>query len=131
VVPGRLGLAVYSPRLDALGNSVRGIEVCRRPSKRFELHLFNRSPLHQSPVRNCYRGTERRSRCWRGEAEARRLDPLRSRLAILHAQGVLDFAAMEVVLSTMEASTADTSVWVLDSGPGERAAPRGRRSAGS
>lgn len=116
VVPGRLGLAVYSPRLDALGNSVRGIEVCRRLSKRFELHLFNRSPLHQSPVRNCYRGTERRSRCWRGEAEARRLDPLRSRLAILHAQGVLDFAAMEVVLSTMEASTADTSVWVLDLG---------------
>ncbi|MFI0403015.1 MAG: glutaminase A [Cyanobium sp.] len=116
VVPGRLGLAVYSPRLDALGNSVRGIEVCRRLSRRFDLHLFNRSPLHQSPVRNSYRGTERRSRCWRSEAETQRLDGLRSRLAILHAQGVLDFAAMEVLLSTMEATTADTSVWVLDLG---------------
>ena len=116
VVPGRLGLAVYSPRLDALGNSVRGIEVCRRLSKRFDLHLFHRSPLHQSPVRNHYRGTERRSRCWRSEADTQRLDRLRSRLAILHAQGVLDFAAMEVLLATMEASTADTSVWVLDLG---------------
>ena len=116
VVPGRLGLAVYSPRLDALGNSVRGIAVCRRLSRRFNLHLFHSSPLQQSPVRNSYRGTERRSRCWRSEADTQRLDGLRSRLAILHAQGVLDFAAMEVLLATMEATTADTSVWVLDLG---------------
>lgn len=30
VVPGQFGLCVWSPPLDEIGNSVRGIEVCRR-----------------------------------------------------------------------------------------------------
>lgn len=34
VVPGRLGIAVYSPRLDPFGNSVRGIAVCEDLSER-------------------------------------------------------------------------------------------------
>jgi glutaminase len=41
VVPRQLGIAVYSPRLDARGNSVRGIEVCKALSERFGLHLFD------------------------------------------------------------------------------------------
>ncbi|MEB3197745.1 MAG: glutaminase [Candidatus Sericytochromatia bacterium] len=41
VVPGRWGLAVFSPRLDSRGNSVRGIAVCRALSERFGLHLFD------------------------------------------------------------------------------------------
>lgn len=41
VVPGQLGLAVWSPRLDSRGNSVRGIAVCRALSERFGLHVFD------------------------------------------------------------------------------------------
>ena len=33
VVPGKFGLCIWSPALDTIGNSVRGIEVCRRLSK--------------------------------------------------------------------------------------------------
>ncbi len=40
VVPGRFGIGVYSPRLDAKGNSVRGIEVFKELSARFGLHAF-------------------------------------------------------------------------------------------
>lgn len=40
-VPSRIGLAVYSPGLDAHGNSVRGVNVCRDLSARFGLHMFN------------------------------------------------------------------------------------------
>src|SRR4029077_19052257 len=40
VVPGRLGIGVFSPRLDARGNSLRGIGVCEELSKRFGLHAF-------------------------------------------------------------------------------------------
>jgi glutaminase len=40
VAPGRYGIAVYSPRLDARGNSVRGIQVCRELAERWGLHLF-------------------------------------------------------------------------------------------
>jgi glutaminase len=44
VVPGRLGIAVFSPLLDERGNSVRGIAVCRDLSQRLGLHLFDSSP---------------------------------------------------------------------------------------
>lgn len=39
--PRRIGVAVYSPGLDAHGNSVRGVNVCRDLSARFGLHVFN------------------------------------------------------------------------------------------
>jgi glutaminase len=42
VVPGKFGLCVWSPPLDKLGNSVRGIELCRRLGRSGpdNLHLF-------------------------------------------------------------------------------------------
>jgi glutaminase len=40
VVPGRMGIAVFSPPLDAKGNSVRGIRVCQELSDRYGLHAF-------------------------------------------------------------------------------------------
>lgn len=42
VVPGRMGLAVYSPRLDAHGHSVRGVEVFRSWSAQWRLGMFDR-----------------------------------------------------------------------------------------
>jgi glutaminase len=41
VVPGRLGIGVFSPPLDARGNSLRGIRVCTELSQKFGLHIFN------------------------------------------------------------------------------------------
>jgi len=41
VFPGQFGFGVFSPALDEKGNSVRGIEACKRLSKDFSLHLFN------------------------------------------------------------------------------------------
>ena len=40
VVPGQFGIGVFSPPLDAKGNSVRGVAVCRVLSERFGLHSF-------------------------------------------------------------------------------------------
>jgi glutaminase len=40
VVQGKGGIAVFSPGLDAYGNSVRGIRVCREISERLGLHVF-------------------------------------------------------------------------------------------
>ena len=41
VVNRQLGIATYSPRLDARGNSTRGIEVCTELAARFGLHAFD------------------------------------------------------------------------------------------
>lgn len=43
VVPGLMGITIWSPRLDALGNSVRGIEVSRKLVERFNINLFDRN----------------------------------------------------------------------------------------
>jgi glutaminase len=40
VVNRQLGISVYSPRLDAQGNSVRGILVCKELASHFGLHAF-------------------------------------------------------------------------------------------
>jgi glutaminase len=39
-IPGKGGIAVYSPGLDAYGNSVRGVRVCREVSANLGLHVF-------------------------------------------------------------------------------------------
>ncbi len=41
VVPNLLGIVLWSPRLDELGNSVRGVEFCKRLAERFKLHAFD------------------------------------------------------------------------------------------
>ena len=40
VVPGRMGVAVFSPRLDSKGNSVRGIQVFQELSRNYGFHVF-------------------------------------------------------------------------------------------
>ena len=41
VIPGLMGIAVWSPRLDELGNSVRGIEFCRKLAAEYNVHVFD------------------------------------------------------------------------------------------
>lgn len=41
ILPGQLGIAVYSPRLDAHGTSARGVEVFGRLSRDMNLHLMD------------------------------------------------------------------------------------------
>lgn len=41
VAPNRWGIGVFSPRLDARGNSVRGIEACKVLSEQWGLHMFD------------------------------------------------------------------------------------------
>lgn len=40
VIPGVAGIGVFSPPLDAKGNSVRGVRVCQELSQMFGLHVF-------------------------------------------------------------------------------------------
>jgi glutaminase len=41
MVPGKIGIGVFSPLLDDKGNSLRGLKVCEDMSRDFGLHLLN------------------------------------------------------------------------------------------
>jgi glutaminase len=41
VVPGVMGVCIWSPRLDALGNSVRGVEFCKELVTGYNFHVFD------------------------------------------------------------------------------------------
>ncbi|NZA26536.1 glutaminase [Luteimonas sp. SJ-92] len=50
-LPGQLGLAVFSPKLDAHGNSARGVAVCERLSRDMGLHMMDVSQIGRAVVR--------------------------------------------------------------------------------
>lgn len=116
VVPGRLGIAVYSPPLDSYGNSSRGIAVCEEISKRLQLHLFNQPSRAGTTIRSATTALKRRSRRWRSEEESELLDIHGERIHILQAQGVLDFAAVEELLAEMQSKASAGSILVVDLG---------------
>lgn len=50
IVPGLLGVGVFSPRLNSGGNSVRGIKVCEGLAKSLDLHVFRNIAPDQRSV---------------------------------------------------------------------------------
>jgi glutaminase len=98
ILPGQLGIGVFSPRLDAFGNSVRGVAVCEALSKEFGLHLL-RPPIEVRTVVRATRAlSEVQSKRRRAPAETECLDRLGERVHIVELQGPLVFSTAEVAL---------------------------------
>ncbi|MFW0790248.1 glutaminase [Gordonia sp. CPCC 205333] len=52
VLPGQIGIAAFSPRLDRHGNSVRGVHIFERLSADMGMHLMNVPPTHRTAIRS-------------------------------------------------------------------------------
>ena len=114
VVPGQLGIAVYSPRLDKVGNSVRGVKACKRFAEDFALHAFSEGTDARSAIRREYRANEVRSKRIRDEAEREVIQTAGERIVVLELQGPLFFGATERVARRITELTSQAETFVLD-----------------
>ena len=94
VLPGQLGIGVYSPLLDAKGNSVRGVMVCRSLSQRLGLHFLTVTRESRSTIRSIYDACEG--------------------VRVFELHGDLLFAGAEQVLRTIERESGDFDVAILE-----------------
>ena len=95
VLPGQLGIGVFSPGLDSRGNSVRGVRVCADLSREYGLHMLSVPNLGRAAVRVSYDATAVRSKRQRQPGAAAALSELGSRIRVYELQGDLVFASVE------------------------------------
>jgi glutaminase len=107
ILPGQLGIGVFSPRLDAHGNSVRGVCVCQDLACHLDLHVFNRPGIGDSITRVQFTAAEMNSSRVRTAEESRALREFGSRIRVYQLQGHLVFASTEVLVrEVIEAQSA-------------------------
>jgi glutaminase len=94
VLPGQLGIGVYSPLLDDKGNSVRGVRVCRSLSQRLGLHFLTVTRESRSTIRT--------------------ISDACDRVRVYELHGDLLFAGTEQVLRRVEGEKDDFDVAILD-----------------
>lgn len=94
VLPGQLGIGVYSPLLDAKGNSVRGVRVCRSLSQRLGLHFLTVPRESRSTLRAVY--------------------DVHDGVRVYELHGDLLFAGAELVVRTVAREKDDFAVAILD-----------------
>jgi len=114
VLPGQLGIAVFSPPLDERGNSVRGIKVLNEISRDFNLHLFNVPRVSKSAIRAKYDASQVTSNRLRTDKEAKVLNDFGSLIKLYELQGGLMFASTEVVIKDIINSIESTKYIIID-----------------
>ena len=94
VLPGQLGIGVYSPLLDAKGNSVRGVLLCRSLSEQLGLHFLTVSRDSRATLRAIYEPQDN--------------------IRVYETHGDLLFCGAEQVVRTVDRGCDDFTVGILD-----------------
>jgi glutaminase len=114
VLPGQLGIGVFSPRLDSRGNSVRGLRVCDDLSRFFDLHLFNNPHASNSVIRLKFTAAAVSSNRLRTPAEKRVLTAHGDRFHLYQLQGNLVLSTAEVFLHDLFSGMAGVDAVAFD-----------------
>jgi glutaminase len=114
VLPGQLGIGVFSPALDERGNSVRGVRVCETISRELGLHFLQPPRPSASTVRARYTLANVRSKRRRPASERDALDQHGARASVYELQGDLRFSTIEPVLREIVESDDSLQFAVLD-----------------
>lgn len=114
VLPGQFGIGVFSPKLDEVGNSVRGIQVCREISRKFSLHMFNVPRLSASVVRRVSGLSYSRSSRLRSHREMEALRAAGDSVRAIELQGDLNFASAELAVRQFTHATPEVREILVD-----------------
>ena len=115
VLPGQLALAVFSPRLDSKGNSVRGIAVCEALSSEFGLHMLHVTRLTTaSVIRASYTGAMVRSNLNRDVVSNAHLEKAGEQIQVLELTGDLIFVSAEILTSNIIDRMGASKYLILD-----------------
>jgi len=114
VLPGQLGIGVFSPALDARGNSVRGIRVCEELSRNLDLHLLNRPSVGKVALRLTSTGAELTSSRVRTAREAQVLREFGSCIKLYQLQGNLIFGTTEAIVHHLMENSDSLDCLVFD-----------------
>ncbi len=115
VLPGQFGLAIFSPLLDARGNSVRGIRVCEAISAEFGLHLYHAARSTSSTVlRVKYSAAQLRSRKARSIAQQEVLTEKGNCVCGYELQGDLLFGSTESVIRDIMHEATCRDYFIVD-----------------
>jgi glutaminase len=114
VIPGQIGIGVFSPRLDRHGHSVRGVQVCKAISETFGLHGFRNHTNSGAVVRRELRGDLVRSKHMRTPEARKQLDKVGRRICIVEVQGALFFGSTERLLRRVHDIAEEAEFIILD-----------------
>ena len=114
VLPGQLGIAVFSPPLDPRGNSVRGVAVCRELAAELDLHLVADGGPSGEPIRTRADLRTRRSTRVRPALPAARLVGAGADVLVLELQGELTFLVAETVARAVAERPSLPRIVLLD-----------------
>ncbi len=114
VIPGQIGIGVFSPRLDPHGNSVRGVQACKELSKEFGLHVFGNSTSVHSALRREYRGDQVGSNRLRTQREQDVLAEHAHTISVIEVQGPLYFGTVEQVVNRVQALAEECDFVIID-----------------
>ncbi|MGA7397925.1 MAG: glutaminase, partial [Solirubrobacterales bacterium] len=123
VLPGQLGIAIYSPALDVHGNSFRGVKVCEELSETLHLHVMSPQRRPAPPVRSSSTIVEARSKHLRSEPEQEVLEQHGSEVRVIQLQGEILFAAGELVTNAVLDENDGVRHTILDFGAVRAVAP--------
>jgi len=105
---------VFSPRLDAHGNSVRGIRVCQDLARHLDLHVFNRPSVGDSVIRVQFTAAEMNSSRVRTAEENRALHQFGGSIRCYQLQGDLSFTTAEALVRQVITKLEGLSCLLLD-----------------
>ncbi|HET7414806.1 MAG TPA: glutaminase A [Arthrobacter sp.] len=114
VLPGQVGLAVFSPPLDEHGASVRGLATCQQLSTDMEMHFVRSARAGRSAIRASYDIIEAPSGIRRNEEAAATLSEHGHRARVIELNGDLLFAGTESMVREISALDDDVELVILD-----------------